>query len=120
MPKLTKIKLAGETLKETCNSYFCVTSQISGASLAYTTFSRNNPKNSNHRHISVTGTEARGEGWVHKHFFDRDARLSTNFNYPKKYDESKFKLKKIEWPKIQTQENRMTQHPNPKNIGPIN
>ena len=49
----------------------------------------------------------RGEG-AHKHFFDRNARPRTNFNYPKKND-SKFKPKKIECPKIQNQKNRMTQ-----------
>ena len=46
---------------------------------------------------------------VHKHFFDRDARPRTNFNYPKKKNDSKFKPQKIECPKIQTQKNRMNQ-----------
>ena len=37
-----------------------------------------------------------GGGGVHKHFFDRDARPRTDFNYPKKYNAPKFKPKKIE------------------------
>ena len=47
--------------------------------------------------------------WSEKHFFDRDARPRANFNYSKKKNDSKFKPKKIECPKIQTQNNRMTQ-----------
>ena len=50
-----------------------------------------------------------GGGGVHKHLFDRDARPRTNFKYPKKWNDSKFKPKKIECPKIQTQKNRITQ-----------
>ena len=41
-----------------------------------------------------------GEGGVHKHFFDRDARPRTNFNYPKNRMilnlNPKFKPQKIE------------------------
>ena len=49
------------------------------------------------------------QGGAHKHFFDRDARPRTNFNYPKKYNDSKFKPKQIECPKIQTPKNGTTQ-----------
>ena len=51
----------------------------------------------------IGGPGGRG---VHKHFFDRDARPTTNFNYPKnrmtlnlnpkKWNAPKFKPKKIE------------------------
>ena len=33
------------------------------------------------------------QGVVHKHFFDKDGRPKTNFSYPKKYSDSKFKTK---------------------------
>ena len=33
-------------------------------------------------------------GGAHKHFFDRDACLRTNLNYPKKWNAPKFKPKK--------------------------
>ena len=46
---------------------------------------------------------------VHKHFFDRDARPRTNFNYPKNIMTPNLNPQKIECPKIQTQKNRMTQ-----------
>ena len=50
-----------------------------------------------------------GGGGAHKHFFDRNARPRTNFNYPKNRMTLNSNPKKIECPKIQTQKNRMTQ-----------
>ena len=34
------------------------------------------------------------KGFAHKHFFDKDARPSTNFSYSKKWNDSKLKQKK--------------------------
>ena len=48
-------------------------------------------------------------GGAHKHFFDRDARPRTNFNYPKNRMTLNSNPPKIECPKIQTKKNRMTQ-----------
>ena len=51
-------------------------------------------------------------GWgrgAHKHFFDKDARPRTNFNYSKSRMTLNSNPQKIECPKIQTQKNRMTQ-----------
>ena len=45
------------------------------------------------------------KGLAHKHFFDKDARASTNFSHSKKWSDSKLKpkKKKKEWPKTQAQ-----------------
>ena len=45
------------------------------------------------------------KGVAHKHFFDKDARPSTNFSHSKKWNDSKLKpkKKKKEWPKTQAQ-----------------
>ena len=45
----------------------------------------------------------RGGGGAHKHFFDRDARPRTNFNYPKNRMTLNSNPQKIECPKIQTE-----------------
>ena len=34
------------------------------------------------------------KGLAHTHFFDKDARLSTNFSYSKRWNDSKLKSKK--------------------------
>ena len=47
------------------------------------------------------------KGVAHKHFFDKDARPSTNFSYSKKWNDSKLKPKK--------KKKRMTQNSGPKN-----
>ena len=48
------------------------------------------------------------KGLGHTHFFDKDARLSTNFSYSKRWNDSKLKPKK-------KKKKRMTQNPVPKN-----
>ena len=47
------------------------------------------------------------KGLAHTHFFDKDARLSTNFSYSKRWNDSKLKPKK--------KKKRMTQNSGPKN-----
>ena len=58
--------------------------------------------------VSIQGGGG-GGGGAHKHFFDRDARPRTNFNYPKNRMALISNPKNIECPKFQTQKNRMTQ-----------
>ena len=50
------------------------------------------------------------KGLAHTHFFDKDARLSTNFSYSKRWNDSKLKSKKKKKKK-----KRMTQNSGPKN-----
>ena len=56
------------------------------------------------------------KGLAHTHFFDKDARLSTNFSYSKRWTDSKLKSKKKRMTQNSGPKNTMTEDANCKNL----